>query len=404
MIGILIAAWLDVRSKPLRTVAAIAGMVAAIVAVVLVDAAGVLSRDANDEYLARNYGLPVTVSIGSAGGELTPEQVARLEATLRGNGIAALSPSVGIGIQRRQESTLALDNAMWVSSAYRDIRIVDMIAGAWPVDTAQGDVAHVVITEQKARELGYEQPAAAVGQAIQYADRQDASSDDIKTARLHTMVIDGVAATTTNAFENGGILIVSDLAAPGFMPDRLTSSRWLARINPADYTMLSMLVSSVTDETGAPVFQMRRIDQSQELAPVLDQQQVTAQVVTIVALAIGGLGILGVGVASVRERSKDYGLRRALGASKVRIFAGVIVQTLFEALLAAAGGIFIAAILLELYARDLVLDRLPLPASTALPVESAMLGLAGALVVGLVAGLIPAVSAARASVVQALRA
>jgi hypothetical protein len=379
-------------------------MVAAIVAVVLVDAAGVLSRDANDEYLARNYGLPVTVSIGSAGGELTPEQEARLEATLRGNGIAALSPSVTIGIQRRQQSTLVPDGAMWVSSAYRDIRIVDMIAGAWPVDTAQGDVAHVVITEQKARELGYEQPAAAVGQAIRYADRQDASSDDIKTARLQTMVIDGVAATTTNAFENGGILIVSDLAAPGFMPDRLTSSRWLARINPANYTMLSMLVSSVTDETGAPVFQMRRIDQSQELAPVLDQQQVTARVVTIVALAIGGLGILGVGVASVRERSKDYGLRRALGASKVRIFAGVIVQTLFEAMLAAAGGIFIAAILLELYARDLVLDRLPLPASTALPAESAMLGLSGALVVGLVAGLIPAVSAARASVVQALRA
>jgi putative ABC transport system permease protein len=106
----------------------------------------------------------------------------------------------------------------------------------------------------------------------------------------------------------------------------------------------------------------------------------------------------------VRERSKDFGLRRALGASKAVIFAGVIAQTLLEVLLAAAAGIFLAAILLELYARDLVLERLPLPSSTALPVESALLGLAGALAVGLLAGLIPAVTAARASVVQALRA
>jgi len=105
----------------------------------------------------------------------------------------------------------------------------------------------------------------------------------------------------------------------------------------------------------------------------------------------------------VRERSKDFGLRRALGASKLRIFAGVIMQTLLEVLLAAALAIFIAAILLELYARDLVLESLPLPASTALPVSSALQGLAGALLVGVIAGLIPAFSAARSSVVQALK-
>jgi hypothetical protein len=45
----------------------------------------------------------------------------------------------------------------------------------------------------------------------------------------------------------------------------------------------------------------------------------------------------------------------------------------------------------------------PMPPSTALPAESALLGLAGALLVGLVAGLIPAITGARASVVQALR-
>src|SRR5665811_246533 len=155
MIGMLIAAWLDVRSKPLRTFAAIAGMVAAIVAVVLVDAAGVLSRSANDEYLARNYGLPVTVSIGTAGREVTPEQAAHLEAVLTGNGVVRLSPSVTIGLRLAQGGDLSSHGTMWVSSAYPKIRIVDMRYGAWPTDTAKSDVAHVVITEQKARQLGY---------------------------------------------------------------------------------------------------------------------------------------------------------------------------------------------------------------------------------------------------------
>jgi len=402
VIGILIAAWLDVRSKPLRTFAAIAGMVAAIVAVVLVDAAGVLSRDANDEYLARNYGLPVTVSIGTAGGELTQDDANRLMDVLRGNGVDAVSPAVGFNIQREQNGALTMDGAMWVSTAYRNIRIVDMVAGAWPVDTARGDVAHVVITEQKALQLGYSDPGA-VGQVIRYAPGQGAAPGDIRTAPLRAMVIDGVAATTSNAFENASILIVSDLPQPGFVPDGPRGTRWLARVNPVDYATLQQLVTSVTDATGAPLFDLRRVDQSAQLAPVLEQQEVTARVVTLVALTVGGLGILGVGLASVRERSKDFGLRRALGASKLRIFAGVIMQTLLEVLLAAALAIFIAAILLELYARDLVLESLPLPASTALPVSSALQGLAGALLVGVIAGLIPAFSAARSSVVQALK-
>lgn len=401
MIGILIAAWLDVRSKPLRTVAAIAGMVAAIVAVVLVDAAGVLSRDANDEYLARNYGLEVTVAINSAGGEITPEDAARLHEVLVGNGIAYLSPNVTQGVLLEDGGSLGPATLSWVSSAYPDIRVVDMLYGSWPVDTAQSDVAHVVITEQRARELGFSGPEA-VGQVMHYTLRDSSGSGDIRTDPLRPMIIDGVAATTTNAFDSTSIMIVSDLPRPELMPE-FGGMSWLARVNPIDQGTLQNLVSSVADESGSPLFRSQRIDQSAQLAPVLDQQAVTAQVVTLVALTVGGLGILGVGLASVRERGKDFGLRRALGASKLRIFAGVIVQTLLEVVLAAAIAIFIAAIALELYARDLVLDRLPLPSSTALPLSSAALGLVGALLVGLVAGLIPAFSAARASVVQALK-
>lgn len=401
MIGILISAWLDVRSKPLRTLAAIVGMVAAVVAVVLVDAAGILSHDANDEYLARNYGLPITMSVSEAGGRSTEEQQERLVSLLSRSGFIALSRTSYVHLYDVQNGAFTRLDGTLVSSAYRDIRIVDMLYGEWPTDTARSDVPHVVITPATAQRLGYYDPAQAVGQVIRYSAGQTASVTDVRIAPLYAMVIDGVAATTTNAFEND-MLIVSDLPEPVIAPDWGGLSL-LVRVNPRDMAAFQQIVASVTDDSGQPVFSARRADQAQQLSPVLKQQEVTARVVTIVALTIGGLGILGVGVASVRERAKDFGLRRALGASKVRIFTGVIVQTLLEVLLAAVLAIFIAAIVLELFARDLVLETLPLPASTALPLSSALQGLLGALVVGLVAGLIPAFSAARASVVQALK-
>src|SRR5699024_5277502 len=135
----------------------------------------------------------------------------------------------------------------------------------------------------------------------------------------------------------------------------------------------------------------------------LRQQEVTGTATKIVALVVGGLGILGVGVSGVKERASEFGLRRAIGAKRSRIFGGVLTQTLLEAIIAALIAIPLAALLLEYFARDLVLSTLPMPPSTMLPVESALQGLAGAVVVGLIAGLIPAIHAARTSVIRALR-
>lgn len=403
MIGNVIAAWLDVRTKPLRTFAAIAGMVAAVVAVVLVDAAGVLSREANDVYLARQYGLPVTASIFSESGRSTAEQAARLEATLRDNGIVALSPNVDVFATVTYRGTEVFSAVRLLAPEYTKVRIVDLVAGAWPTDTARSDVLHVVLNEGWAREGLRLSDQQAVGQVLGYSTDLTATFD-VQTTPVKPMIVDAVVSTATNAFASGNspIAVVTALPHPDLLRN-VQAMSWVARVNPKDYGLLQELVASVTDEQGQPVYRTSRADQGDQLAPVLAQQSVTARVITIVALTIGGLGILGVGIASVRERAKDFGLRRAIGASKPRIFAGVIVQTLMEVLLAAVIAIPLAGILLELFARDMVLETLPLPPSTSLPLSSATQGLAGALIVGLVAGLVPAINAARVSVVQALR-
>ncbi len=403
MIGTTIAAWLDVRTKPFRTFAAIAGMVAAVVAVVLVDAAGVLSHKANDTYLARQYGLPITVLIQPGSGTPTDEQFHQLEATLDANGITAYSLDVTLPVTIAFGQSVVWNGIRWLDPEFDEVRIIDMVAGAWPAETADSDTYHVVVNEGWAMQNLGLSDRDVVGTVLGYAVTLDGTWDGKSTPQI-PMVVDGVVATNSVAFGQGQapVAIVSSRTPPNIRGYNLVPS-WNARVNPGDFGYIQQLVESVANEQGNPVFSARRSDSGDTLAPVLAQQDVTAQAVTIVALAIGGLGIFGVGLAGVRERSKDFGLRRALGASKLRIFSGVIIQTLMEVLLATAIAIPLAALLLEIYARDLVLETLPLPPSTALPLQSALLGLAGALLVGLVAGLIPAITAARASVVQALR-
>lgn len=401
MIATLIGAWLDVRSKPLRTVAAIAGMIAAVVAVILVDAAGVLSREANDIYLARTYGLPITMMISPETGTARSVDDRRLESTLRENGIT-LSPSVSVGGTVTWDGAYIAGGIRWLSPEFRDIRVVDLVAGEWPEVTARSDVLHAVVTEGWASETLGLSDQDVIGKTLGFAGYR--AQFDALTTPVYPIVVDAVVSTGTNAFMPGEapVSVVTSSTHPLLLENVLGMS-WIARVNPHDMGLFMGLVDSVTDDSGQPIYRTNRADQYDQLAPVLDQQSVTASVVSAVALTIGGLGILGVGLASVRERARDFGLQRALGAGRGRIFAGVVVQALLEVLLAAAIAILVTAVLLEVFARDLVLATLPLPPSTALPVGSALKGVTAALLVGLAASLIPAYSAARASVIRALR-
>lgn len=404
MIGLLICAWLDIRSKPFRTFAAMSGMFAAIVAVILVDSASELSRAANDEYLARTFGRPVTLSVGVQDLAIAEDSDVDLEHVLQSNGFENVSRNSGYSIEIVSDEQLSMTSGMLVvSPEYPDIQLMHLLYGAWPVDVASSRIAHGAISLEQANVLGFD-GRDVVGQVIWYSIREGASGDLLKYARIQPMVIEGIIDPALSAATTPDIIVVSSLAQPSFLPDATSSAtNWVARVHPDDVSLFIALVSRYTLPDGTPRYQVNREDLTADLAPTLEQQRVTAQIVSLVALAIGGLGVLGVGIASVRERSRDFGLHRAIGATRPQIFLGVIVQTLIEIVIAAMLGLLVSALFLEVFSRQLVLPSLPLPVSTSLPFSSALTGVVGALVVGLLAGLIPAVSAARTSVVQALR-
>jgi putative ABC transport system permease protein len=115
-----------------------------------------------------------------------------------------------------------------------------------------------------------------------------------------------------------------------------------------------------------------------------------------VALLVGGVGIANVMVISVLERRSEVGLRRALGATRRHVGAQFACESLLLAAAGGAVGVALGALVTAGYARSR-------DWTTVVPPAALAGGLGAALLIGAVAGVYPAMRAARLSPTDALR-
>jgi putative ABC transport system permease protein len=114
-----------------------------------------------------------------------------------------------------------------------------------------------------------------------------------------------------------------------------------------------------------------------------------------VSLLVGAIGVGNIMLISVLERRSEIGLRRALGATKGHIRIQFLTEAMLLALLGGAVGVALGAAATAVYAHTQHW-------ATVIPPLGWAGGLASALAIGAIAGLLPAIRAARMSPTQAL--
>jgi putative ABC transport system permease protein len=121
-----------------------------------------------------------------------------------------------------------------------------------------------------------------------------------------------------------------------------------------------------------------------------------------ISLVVGGIGIMNIMLVSVTERTREIGLRKAVGATNGDILAQFLIESVMLTLLGGAIGIALGAGLS--YGASAAINKFAGIAWTfSFPVKAAALGLSVSTFVGLVFGIYPASQAARKNPVEAMR-
>jgi putative ABC transport system permease protein len=137
-------------------------------------------------------------------------------------------------------------------------------------------------------------------------------------------------------------------------------------------------------------------EQIQEFHNIVGKVAIATVVLSAIGLLIGGVGVMNIMLVSVTERTREIGVRKAIGAKS----KDITWQFLLEAMTLTGLGGIIALILVN---GLVLLVRLALKWPGSVPVWAAVLGIVVSVSIGLIFGVWPAMKAAKLDPVEALR-
>mgnify|MGYP001092259966 FL=1 len=120
-----------------------------------------------------------------------------------------------------------------------------------------------------------------------------------------------------------------------------------------------------------------------------------------ISLLVGGIGIMNIMLVSVTERTREIGLRKAVGAKRRDILTQFLTEAATLSLCGGAVGVGLGWLIVKIVSIILTNAGFPFPAM--LPGEVIALAVGVAIFIGLVSGIYPAIRAARLDPIESLR-
>ena len=417
ILGALIEAWGEVKVQKARVVLSLVGVVAAVAAMTIVIALGDLLLQSSRELAELYEGRSVTL-------RLNPESSSNASEEPAAGGPAqdASDPSSAAGAQtaKRPDEKDTLGEAMGTLAERTDIHYWSRFS------SGGGDIVETRQARSSGQFRGY--PLTNIADMVDGVAFQgvDPSYEVIFRTRMLA-----------------GRWVVSSDADQRLVPVVISESLWnqLGRA-PIDQVPIvlhtsdgvAMRVVGVTKSKSS--FDMPTVfawvgtenaDQAREtlpraLASILgegwkvsvsggehedigeEQLGTISNVIMIIGgiiVFLGALGLLNVAIVTVRQRVREIGIRRAVGASAARVFFAVFMESVVATFVAGVIGVGIAVVVvrfLPLEALNITLSDTP-----AFPAGAAIAGVAISTSIGALCGIIPALAAVRIKPIDAIR-
>lgn len=401
LIEIVRVSWRSLRANKMRSFLTMLGIIIGVMAVILSSAIGLGTKAGvtkSVESLGSNV-LTIMPGAASSGGvsqgfgsasTLTTADVAAISS--QDPDVQYVSPLVSKSEQVVFGSNNTNTSIEGVSNQYQQIKGITMASGRFFLPQEVSSAANVAVLGATVAQTLFAGAGNPVGQTIQIAGIP--------------FTVVGVAATQGGSgFNNPDDAIaipytteINLLAGTNSVSQILVSATSPNVMYQAQSEIESTLrVSHQLSATEADDF--RIINQSTILSALSSVSQMLTMLldgISAISLLVGGIGIMNIMLVSVTERTREIGIRKAIGAKKNIILTQFLLESLFLSVTGAVIGVVIGGVG-AIVAGKIMND------GSLLSVWAAVLGVVFSLAIGIIFGVYPARKAANLKPIDALR-